>query len=220
MLEKCEFLSLKKYIYQLKVRPMGKLIDKRLIDHKISNVSSVVLLGLILVGCGSTPKAEDPVQASPKAASVERAIALIQPTEGNTVNGMIGFTQTAEGVKLVVNLQGLPPNGVHAWHIHEFGDLSDPKGKATGGHYNPENHDHALPPTEKRHAGDLGNLKVDAQGNAHKEIMVKNISINGELNPILGRGVIVHAEEDDGGQPTGNAGGRIGQGVIGVRQVN
>ena len=104
MLEKCEFLSLKKYIYQLKVRPMGKLIhkliDKRLIDHKISNVSSVVLLGLILVGCGSTTKAEDPVQASPKVTSVERAIALIQPTEGNTVNGMISFTQTAEGLSV------------------------------------------------------------------------------------------------------------------------
>jgi len=26
----------------------------------------------------------------------------------------------------------------------------------------------------------------------------------------------VHAKEDDGGQPTGNAGARIGQGVIGI----
>ena len=43
-----------------------------------------------------------------------------------------------------------------------------------------------------------------------------NITVAGEKNPILGRAMIVHAKEDDGGQPTGNAGGRIAQGVIGV----
>ena len=40
--------------------------------------------------------------------------------------------------------------------------------------------------------------------------------IAGLRNPVLGRGVIVHAKPDDGGQPTGNAGARIGQGVIGL----
>ena len=30
-----------------------------------------------------------------------------------------------------------------------------------------------------------------------------------------GASIIVHAKKDDGGQPTGNAGGRIGCGVIG-----
>jgi superoxide dismutase, Cu-Zn family len=32
----------------------------------------------------------------------------------------------------------------------------------------------------------------------------------------VGRGVIIHAKPDDGGQPVGNAGARIGFGVIGV----
>ena len=188
-------------------------------DKKISGVASVALLGLMLVSCGDSASTEDPVETPVAAASIERAIAIIQPTDGNTVSGTVDFSQTADGVTIVTNLKGLPPNGVHGWHIHEFGDLSDPNGKATGGHYNPEGHDHALPAEEIRHAGDLGNLKVDAQGNASLEMTVTNISINGELNPILGRGVIIHADEDDGGQPTGNAGGRIGQGVIGVRQV-
>src|SRR2546426_7649382 len=44
-----------------------------------------------------------------------------------------------------------------------------------------------------------------------------NISIAGTKNPIIGRGVIVHAKVDDGGQPVGNAGARIACGVIGVR---
>ena len=151
---------------------------------------------------------------------IERAIAIITPTEGSSVKGMADFKQSGDEVEIVVRLEGLPPNSVHGWHIHEFGDLSDPKGKATGGHYNPEGHDHALPNKTRRHAGDLGNLTTDDQGNANQEITVKNISINGSKNPILGRGVIIHAEEDDGGQPTGNAGDRIAQGVIGVRQVN
>ncbi len=186
---------------------------------KISGAGALGLLGLMLVNCTSSTQAEIPVETTP-VATIERAIAMIEPTEGNTVSGMVDFTQTPEGVKLVVNLKGLSPNSVHAWHIHEFGDLSNPQGKATGGHYNPESHDHGLPPEAERHAGDLGNLKTDAQGNASSEIMVENISINGALNPILGRGVIIHADEDDGGQPTGNAGDRLGQGVIGVRQVS
>ena len=43
----------------------------------------------------------------------------------------------------------------------------------------------------------------------------KNISMLGK-NAIIGRGVIIHAKPDDGGQPVGNAGARIGFGSIGV----
>lgn len=185
-----------------------------------------ILLGLItavpLLGCGTTDKAQstDSTAAETTPPPIERAIAIITPTEGSDVKGMADFKQSGDEVEIVVNVEGLEPNGVHAWHIHEFGDLSDPKGKATGGHYNPEGHDHALPNEAERHAGDLGNITADAEGKANQGITVKNISINGSLNPILGRGLIIHAKEDDGGQPTGNAGARIAQGVIGVRQVS
>ncbi|NNF43019.1 MAG: superoxide dismutase family protein, partial [Phycisphaerales bacterium] len=70
-----------------------------------------------------------------------------------------------------------------------------------------------------RHAGDFGNLVADATGRAHKVITVENITIAGTRNPIVGRGVIVHAKMDDGGQPTGNAGARIAQGVIGIAKT-
>jgi superoxide dismutase, Cu-Zn family len=161
------------------------------------------------------------VEAEAKTAPpIERAIAILTPTKGSQVKGMVDFKQNGEDVDIVLRLAGLEPNTVHGWHIHEFGDLSDPNGKATGGHYNPKNHAHALPNKTERHAGDLGNLTADAQGQANTELSVNNISINGELNPILGRGVIIHAAEDDGGQPTGNAGDRIAQGVIGVRQID
>jgi Cu-Zn family superoxide dismutase len=117
---------------------------------------------------------------------------------------------------VVADLEGLTPSQKHALHNHQYGDCSAPDAMSAGGHYNPERHQHGLPDSENRHAGDLGNVQADSEGKAHYESTVNNISILGQLNPILGRGVIVHAKPDDGSQPLGNAGSRIACGVIGV----
>ena len=184
----------------------------------------VLLPGSLLGGCQLLDEPPGQSAQLPQVAvattSTQRAIAVLSSTEGNAVSGVAKFTQNNEDtVTIEIEVTGLKPNGVYAWHIHEFGDLSDPAGKAAGGHYNPDNHPHALPNNLKRHAGDLGNLTADAKGGARMELTVDNISINGSKNPILGRAVIIHAEEDDGGQPTGNAGDRLAQGVIGIRQI-
>ncbi len=147
---------------------------------------------------------------------VGQVVAVMQPTEGNKAGGTVVFTQTKDGVKVEANITGLSPDSEHAIHVHQFGDVRLGNGKGAGGHYNPEGHDHGLPATDKRHAGDLGNLKADANGAANYTITAKNISVAGLKNPVVGRGVIIHAKVDDGGQPTGNAGARISQGVIGI----
>ena len=147
---------------------------------------------------------------------VGQVVAVMQPTEGNKAGGTVVFTQTKDGVKVEANITGLSPDSEHAIHVHQFGDVRLGNGKGTGGHYNPEGHDHGLPATAKRHAGDLGNLKADDKGAASYTILAKNISVAGLKNPVVGRGVIIHAKVDDGGQPTGNAGARISQGVIGI----
>ena len=54
-------------------------------------------------------------------------------------------------------------------------------------------HPHALPDKENRHAGDFGNLESDQNGNADFKLTVDNISLAGRLSPIIGRGVVVHA---------------------------
>lgn len=180
-------------------------------------------IALVFFASCSTPNPTSTAPSpSPEAESLAAteplnvALAILSPTEGNQVTGSIKFKQAEDKITILANLQGLQPNSVHAWHIHEFGDASSPDGKAMGGHYNPEEMPHGLPNNPERHAGDLGNLKADSQGEVAKEITVNNISINGPQNPILGRGLIIHAETDDGGQPTGNAGSRIAQGVIGL----
>jgi Cu-Zn family superoxide dismutase len=177
----------------------------------------LVLSVLILAaGCSSTntpgPSADAGLDA------IASAVANIDATAGNTADGTVVFHQKANGDVLVVaDLTGLTPGQKHAMHVHEKGDCSAPDASSAGGHYNPEGHDHGLPPAEQRHAGDLGNVTADAAGKAHYEITVSNITIKGSKNPIDGLAVIVHANVDDGGQPVGNAGGRIGCGVIAAR---
>ncbi len=185
---------------------------------KIWRLTLVAIATTAMLGCNAATSEESEVKENLSVAQGEnlRGIAVLTPTEGNQVKGIAKFVQTGQQVTITVTLQGLDPNSVHAWHIHEYGDISGSDGKATGGHYNPSGHDHGLPPTAERHAGDLGNLKTDANGKVNKEIKVDNITVSGDKNPIIGRGLIVHAKSDDGGQPTGNAGARIAQAVIGI----
>lgn len=144
-----------------------------------------------------------------------QAVAVLHPTASQHCHGLVHFIQTGESVKVVADIEDLTPGQKHAFHIHQYGDCSSSDGLSAGCHYNPEGHQHGLPDAETRHAGDLGNLEADEQGKVHYELTVTNVSIAGTKNPIIGRGVIVHAKVDDGSQPVGNAGGRIACGVIG-----
>lgn len=170
-------------------------------------------------GCGAekTPPSRTGGEGSPYSlvAPVGSVlVATMVPTEGNSAGGTVTFTRTEQGVMVEAKITGLTP-GEHGIHIHEFGDLRAPDGTETGGHYDPEGVPHGLPPHEPRHAGDLGNITAGADGEARMELLVTNITLDDDRAPIVGRGVIIHAKPDDGGQPTGNAGARVAQGVIG-----
>lgn len=149
-------------------------------------------------------------------ADIKQAVAMMSSTEGNTAKGVVTFTQLDGGVRIVADIEGLRPYSQHAFHIHMFGDARDSTGKSAGGHYNPEGHQHGAPDSIERHAGDLGNLQSDGKGRARYERIDSNFSIAGEKNPVLGRGVIIHAGEDKFTQPAGGAGARIAIGTIGI----
>ena len=144
------------------------------------------------------------------------AVAVIQPGNGYNARGNVLFEQDGADVIIKVNISGLNSNSYHGFHIHEFGDIRSQDGKSAGGHFNPDGFPHALPPEKKRHAGSFGNLISDSNGNVDTIFTDDTFSISGQFNPVLGRSVVVHAKRDDGGQPTGNAGARIGFGVIGI----
>ncbi len=144
-----------------------------------------------------------------------RAIALITPTEGNSVHGIVIFEKTEKGVHIIANLTGLPP-GKHGFHIHEFGDITSADGSSAGAHFNPTGMPHSMPLSDKRHAGDMGNIIADENGNAHLDYIDPVIELNGNSS-IIGHAIVIHEKEDDfKTQPTGNAGPRIGCGVIGI----
>jgi Cu-Zn family superoxide dismutase len=133
---------------------------------------------------------------------------------GSKLGGKATFSEVDGGVKVIIQVTGAPPGKV-ATHVHETGDCSAPDAKSAGGHFNPGQHAHALPPAGERHLGDLGNIDVGADGTGSLEIVVKGANLKpGDPSSYLGRAIIVHEKLDDGGQPTGNAGGRIGCGVI------
>lgn len=148
-----------------------------------------------------------------KAMPIKRAGAILNPTDGNVVQGIIDFKQMEGGVYISGDVTGLTP-GKHGFHIHEFGDCSAPDGSSAGGHFNPSHSKHGGPDNAERHAGDLGNLVANEFGVAHYERLDTMIQLNGP-DTIIGRSIIVHSNPDDyTTQPTGNAGGRISCGVI------
>jgi superoxide dismutase, Cu-Zn family len=148
------------------------------------------------------------------AQEAKKAIAVLHSASGSQVMGTVTFTQVGDTVQVVADVTGLTP-GKHGFHIHEFGDCSAADASSAGGHFNPMKKPHGAPDAAERHAGDLGNLEADSTGKAHLELKDNMLKLSGE-NSILGRGVIVHEKVDDWSQPTGNAGGRLACGVIGV----
>jgi len=153
--------------------------------------------------------------ASLSAGEPTKAIAVLNAASGSSVAGTVTFTAGSDGVSVVADITGLTP-GKHGFHIHEFGDCSAKDATSAGGHFNPMKHPHAGPDASERHAGDLGNLEADASGKAHLELKDKMMKLGGD-NGVVGYAVIVHEKADDlKTQPTGDAGGRLACGVIGV----
>lgn len=176
-----------------------------------SGILSVLLVGF--TACGGEPTPEPPPE--PEESAALEAAATLAPTEGSTVAGTVTFVQEGGQVYVAAHVTGLEP-GLHGFHIHENGDCSAPDGTSAGGHFNPDGVDHAGPTAAVKHRGDLGNIEASEDGMAHHEATLSFITLEeGQPHSIIGRGLIVHAGEDDlTSQPTGAAGGRLACGVI------
>ena len=167
-------------------------------------LTMIVLAGTLLMA-SSCQKAEE----------VSHAVAVIVGKNQEKVSGIVEFEQLKDSVKITVDVAGLTP-GPHGVHIHEYGDLRSSDGKSAGGHYNPDNTPHALPPTPHRHAGSFGNLIADANGRIQTTFTDNTFRLSGKWHPVIGRSIVFHAKEDTGAQPSGAAGARVGVGVIGI----
>ena len=146
----------------------------------------------------------------------ENGRAVIQATaDSSTVKGTVTLADASTGLQISVQVAGVPP-GKHAIHIHQYGDCTD-NGNAAGGHYNPDNVMHGFLPKDgltKAHPGDLGNLDVGPDGSGSLSLVLPGVMLSGGKYSVGGRAIILHEKVDDLGQPTGNAGSRIGCGPI------
>ncbi|XP_035728468.1 superoxide dismutase [Cu-Zn]-like [Vespa mandarinia] len=148
-----------------------------------------------------------------------KAVCVLQ---GESIKGTLYFEQTNESqpVQVTGEVSGLK-KGLHGFHVHEFGDNTNGCTSA-GAHFNPHGKEHGGPYDAVRHVGDLGNIEAGDNGVAKINLTDKIIQLQGEHN-IIGRTLVVHADPDDLGKgghelskTTGNAGGRLACGVIGI----
>ena len=152
-----------------------------------------------------------------------KPISAIAVFDNKKIKGSVYFTEDLEkkDVILDINIQGLNRNALHGFHVHEFGDMSE-QCESMCAHFNPYGKSHGGPDSKERHVGDLGNLRTNSLGVAKYSMRDSKIKLRGTTSNIIGRGLIIHADEDDcggGGHSdsltTGHAGKRIACAVIG-----
>lgn len=151
-------------------------------------------------------------------AMVDNAEAVLTGTyPDTTLSGTAKFEAGSDGkVKMNIDITVAAKAGKSvAVHIHEHGDCSD-NGKMAHGHWNPTNAQHGKWGSGSFHSGDIGNVKLDSKGKGSLSLETDIWTLGGKADKnILGKAIIVHGGVDDfTTQPTGNAGSRIGCGVI------
>jgi len=146
----------------------------------------------------------------------ELVAATLKPTQQDSaIAGTATFEEFADGLEVHIEVTGAPP-GLHGIHIHQNGSCNN-HGNDAGGHLNPDHVQHGALEKDgfaKAHAGDLGNILIAADGTGVLETTLPGLTVTGDRYSVMGRSLLIHANEDDFGQPTGNAGDRIACGVI------
>lgn len=153
----------------------------------------------------------DPGASAP--VPVTEAVAILVPTKGSRVSGVVHFRHYGPGTEMEVtaSVEGLPP-GPHAYHVHVFGDCSSPDAKSAGPHFHFVGSSFGEQPGFI--TGNLGELRGDGKpttdrGRIHAELQGRY--------SIIGRSVVIHElGNNPASPPDGAAGKRIACGVIGV----
>jgi len=187
------------------------------VSKKIQPMGSCVIglrnVAAIAENFGNTILPELPVSAFAK---------FTGASNNSQIVGRAFFVPTTNNeVYVYIKVLGLAPSQFHAFHIHEWGDISNPQGLSAGSHLNPYNEKHGLPGSDERHMGDLGNLWANDHGKAVWEGTFDLLSLNSSTANIIGRAVVIHALVDDGNptnatNSTGAAGARVAIAVIGI----
>ena len=171
----------------------------------------LVSISILLMGCERARQQTGVLPTVP----AKQANAMIGPSNDSGVTGIAVFTQNGDQITLTAEIQGASA-GLHAIHIHAYGDCSAPDGTSAGGHWNPTGVAHGKWGVGEFHLGDIGNITVGEDGTGRITLTTDLWEIGtGSDVDVVGKGIIVHAGADDfTSQPSGAAGARIGCGII------
>ena len=137
--------------------------------------------------------------------------------------GTVEFRQTASGVLVIADVQGLSPGG-HAFIIHEVGACTPDFG-AAGDHFDPTDAEHGFihaawsrGGSGGAHGGDLPNIYAASGGTARADFFTAGITLDeGPRHSVFdadGSAIIVHERPDSYGQYESDTGTRVACGVI------
>ena len=171
----------------------------------------LISISILLMGCERARQQAGVLPIAP----AKQANAMISSLNDSGVTGMAVFTQNGDQITVTAEIQGASP-GLHAIHIHAYGDCSAPDGTSAGGHWNPTDVAHGKWGEGEFHLGDIGNITVGEDGTGRITLTTDLWEIGtGSDVDVVGQSIIVHADADDFvSQPSGAAGARIGCGVI------
>ena len=156
------------------------------------------------------------------AAAKPRAVAHLAGLDGKPM-GTADFRTVNRGVLIEFNLAGLPP-GPHALHLHVSGNCDSKTGFTSAGPILSlvPGKQHGYLAEGGPEAGDLPNQFAGADGRLHASVLTNAFALGNGKRSIFDRdgvSLIVDQRGDDyRTQPLGNAGARIGCGVV-VRTV-
>ena len=145
---------------------------------------------------------------------------VVELADGSGQNvGGARLEPEGDGVRVSIRVTGLTPNQEHGLHFHENGVCEGPGFQTAGGHFNPQGTQHGLENPAGPHAGDMPNIRANADGVADTTFVVTTVNLtSGTQNSLLRQGgtaLVVHAGPDDyQTDPAGDAGARIACGVI------
>ena len=146
----------------------------------------------------------------------KQAFAVINGRSGTLTKGKVYFIVIGNDVIVKAQITGLKPNSEYGFHIHEKGDCFSYDASSAGGHFNPDAKMHGAPNSDMHHAGDMPNMKSDANGKAvYTAKLQHGFKLDASPNGIRRRAVVIHRDPDDyKSQPAGNSGPGIACGLI------
>ncbi len=160
------------------------------------------------------------------AATPARAIARLVDAKGHTV-GVMTFFDSGKMTKVNFLVSGLTA-GKHGVHVHAGNTCADSKDATSGAnvkfgeagpHFDPndsKNHGGPNLDSTKGHAGDFENLVFDANGSSFQKTATQKINLAGGTLSVVGKTVIIHANEDNytNTPANGGSGARVACGLI------